>query len=359
MDPAVIKQHVEHVKQSFMWGKPLLPIVGCVALAYFVGALGFGFWWSLFVVPLFLIWEVKSIEFRTREAIKDFHWSRKSAREPAKESVDWLNRAMAHVWVSYEDYIKKIVYEKSAEQIEKSKPAFLTKLAIENLSLGKHAPVFSEFVVHNSGVPSKLIMDCTMVLDSSACFEVAAYKGATRINIIVKELFLTSRVRVTAWMIGQEPFVSKVRFTLLERPEIDLSIKLMDHGPDLMAIPGLTSLITGLSLDIVDNIVGHPNYVDIDVAPQFYMDDDEWQVDEKRKGGNLLVAGVMGIAGGVGAVGGAAVGAVGAVGGAAVGAVGAVGGAAFDTVGAIGGGVADVAGAFGNSVGGFFGKKKK
>lgn len=156
-----------------------------------------------------------------------------------------------------------------------------------------------------------------------------------------------------------QPFVSKVRFTLLERPDIDLSIKVMDHGPDLMAIPGLTSIITGLSLDIVDNIVGHPNYVDIDVAPQFYMDDDEWQVDEKRKGGNLLVAGVMGIAGGVGAVGGAAVGAVGAVGGAAVGAVGAVGGAAFDTVGAIGGGVADAAGAFGGAVGSIFGKKKK
>lgn len=324
MNHPAVQQSIYSVK--FRTVGPVAAIGVGAWLAWFVGSIGMGLWWALLVVPAYLLYAKLSVDARLRRAIDKYENEWGSKKETLKESVEWLNNALRVAWPTYEPMVQKIVEEQSRPHLDKSCPKFLEKIAIENIKMGTHPPTFSEFIVQPPSVPNKIIMDATMTWNSDISVDVAVYHKGKRYFITVSHVYLKARARVTSWLIPHEPFTSKVRISILETPEVDVQMRLMEYGPDLFNIPAIVPLVKTCAINLALEILGYPYYFDVDVAPEYYIADDEWPEEDVDTAQNILMRGFGAITGGVGALAGGIGGAVTGVGGAITGGVGAVAG---------------------------------
>mmetsp|Transcript_38719 Transcript_38719/g.54030 ORF Transcript_38719/g.54030 Transcript_38719/m.54030 type:complete len:603 (+) Transcript_38719:17-1825(+) len=324
---------------------------GAVMVAWFFGYYAFGFWWSLWLVPLFYTWERIHSRRYVRQQVQKYADLVQERDEPEVETVEWINRMMLIAWPTMGPYISNIIMEKSADALEANKPMMVSRMCLEGVTMGMVPPILSDVIVYKSDA-NILDIECTINLDSQIAMEMAAYTKPARVPVLVKEPQFKARSRVTAWLIPREPFLSQMRVSFLERPDIDVTVKPISVGPDVInLVPGLSGAIKDMFIGMFSDQWIHPKYLEI-VLEQPEGEAREAPVVAEKAKKKGMIGSSVGAIGGVGSAGAGLVGSgVGAV-GAGVGKVGAVGANTTKAVGgAAAGGAKAVTGAAAAGIG--------
>jgi hypothetical protein len=255
------------LKEVLLW-QPLWIVIFAVGFVWSIGYYGFGFWWSLWAVPLFFSWQKLQHDRVLRRSIFEYEKLCKSNKESHTESAEWMNRCIKSIWVTTEDYIISTISDQSAPLLEKNKPPMVNQLTLENLVIGSKFPSLSEVTVHDAA-PGQLYFDAQLQFYSELSLELVAKVGLARFPILVRDFFMKSKVRVHVWLLPHPPFMSHLQFSFVGEPVIDMIVKPIKIGPDVMSVPGLSAAIKKMMCDIVHQLFVYPNHFEYILTPEF------------------------------------------------------------------------------------------
>lgn len=257
----------ESVLAVIMW-QPLWIVIFCVGFVWSIGFCGLGFWWSLWCVPLFFAWLKLQHDRVLRRSIFEYEKLTKRNRGVHTESAEWVNRCTKNFWVTTREYVIGQMIDQSAQLFEQNKPSFVHKVTLENVKLGDNYPSISEVFVHEIA-SDQFHFDADLSYYSDMNMELVTQIGFARFPVLVRDFFIKGKVRVHVWLLAHPPFVSHVQISFVGQPEIDMIVKLIKLGPDIMSVPGLSASIKKMMFDIIEQIVVYPNFYEYILSPEF------------------------------------------------------------------------------------------
>lgn len=255
------------VTEILIW-QPVWIVIFAVGLVWSIGFYGYGFWWSLWTVPLFLSWQKIQHDRILRRSLFEYEKLKQVNKEAQSEPAEWINRVIQSVWITAQDYIVSIIVDESATLFEENKPVMVNQLTLENVLIGDKPPTISEVTVHDIS-SDQLSFDAQFQLYSELSMELVAKCGAARFPILVRDVFLKSPIRINLWLISHPPFISHLQFSFVGEPMMDMIVKPIKIGPDIMSVPGLSAAVKKMMCDIVHQIFVYPNHFEYKLTSEF------------------------------------------------------------------------------------------
>ncbi|CAH3128724.1 unnamed protein product [Porites lobata] len=279
-------------------------VCAVVVLTWFLGAYGFSFVWSGFIIPLiFTVWYRKNcriIDDRVREAEIKVH-RRKALRD--EETAEWLNFVLNRWWNFSEVSLCNLVRASLNPVLDYSKPSFIESMELTEFNFGKKTPflkyvkVFENIDENDSpDIPATegnafnppfdmatrqrhllvLVMDlCLHAPDSKIAIKVrlgGKMVGAD-VDVSIEDLSLSGRVQIVFEMDHLVPFphMKSLAVTFLEKPDVDFDVRLM-RAVQVMDIPMLKDFINALVMDSLTYALVDPGRIEV---PLHGVDPDE------------------------------------------------------------------------------------
>ena len=219
-------------------------------------------------MPLFFAWLKLQHDRVLRRSIFEYEKLMKRNRGAHTESAEWVNRCTKNFWFTTREYIIGQMIDQSAVAFEENKPSFVHKVTLENVKLGDNYPSISEVFVHEIA-PDQFHFDAELSYYSDMNMELVTQIGFARFPVLVRDFFIKGKVRVHVWLLSHPPFVSHVQISFVGQPEIDMIVKLIKLGPDIMSVPGLSASIKKMMFDIIEQMVVYPNFFEYILSPEF------------------------------------------------------------------------------------------
>jgi len=279
-------------------------VCAVVVLTWFLGAYGFSFVWSGFIIPLiFTVWYRKNcriIDDRVREAEIKVH-RRKALRD--EETAEWLNFVLNRWWNFSEVSLCNLVRSSLNPVLDYSKPSFIESMELTEFSFGKKTPfvkyvkVFENIDENDStDIPATegnafkppvdmatrqrhllvLVMDlCLHAPDTKIAINVrlgGKMVGAD-VDVSIEDVSLSGRVQIVFELDHLVPFphMKSVAVTFLEKPDVDFDVRLM-RAVQVMDIPMLKDFINALVMDSLTYALVDPGRIEV---PLHGVDPDE------------------------------------------------------------------------------------
>ncbi|XP_020623204.1 tricalbin-1-like [Orbicella faveolata] len=279
-------------------------VCAVVAITWFLGAFGFSFVWTGFIIPLiFTVWYRKNcriIDDRVREAEIQVH-RRKALRD--EETAEWLNFVLNRWWNFSEVSLCNLVRSSLNPVLDYSKPSFIEAMELTEFSFGKKTPflkyvkVFENIDENESpDIPASesnafsppsdmatrqrhllvLVMDlCLHAPDTKIAIKVrlgGKMVGAD-VDVSIEDVSLSGRVQIVFEMDHLVPFphMKSVSVTFLEKPDVDFDVRLM-RAVQVMDIPMLKDFINALVMDSLTYALVDPGRIQV---PLHGVDPDE------------------------------------------------------------------------------------
>jgi len=279
-------------------------VCAVVAITWFLGAFGFSFVWTGFIIPLvFTVWYRKNcriIDDRVREAEIQVH-RRKALRD--EETAEWLNFVLNRWWNFSEVSLCNLVRSSLNPVLDYSKPSFIEAMELTEFSFGKKTPFLKYVKVFENidedespNIPASesnafsppsdmatrqrhllvLVMDlCLHAPDAKIAIKVrlgGKMVGAD-VDVSIEDVSLSGRVQIVFEMDHLVPFphMKSVSVTFLEKPDVDFDVRLM-RAVQVMDIPMLKDFINALVMDSLTYALVDPGRIEV---PLHGVDPDE------------------------------------------------------------------------------------
>lgn len=279
---------VDHFYGDLYWNTSLM--FGTCFFAWLVARLGGGFL-SLGLV-LLVTNSVYRVEFRrfNRNVRDDMQRVAASNRlETSLESMEWMNSFLAKFWVIYMPALSEQVIYIANEVLKDQAPGFgIEKLSLDEFTLGTKAPrvdsvqsftkkgqdhieMIWKFSFAPNDTDDMTKNEIKRKIDPKVALGVTVGKAfiSKSMPILVEDMSLKGRMRVTLKLTDTFPHVKLVSIQFLEAPQIDYKLKPVGGdtlGIDVMSfIPGLSSLVKSIIHANLGPMLYAPNSLDIDV----------------------------------------------------------------------------------------------
>eukprot|EP01104_Vermistella_antarctica_P010228 TRINITY_DN270_c0_g1_i1.p1 TRINITY_DN270_c0_g1~~TRINITY_DN270_c0_g1_i1.p1 ORF type:complete len:704 (+),score=234.41 TRINITY_DN270_c0_g1_i1:188-2113(+) len=266
--------------------KPAIVCTLSLTLAYFLGYFGFSLVWTIVLIAA----TVESIEILVkrlyRVGYRQAKWEAEDMIDPSAERVRWITRSLRHLLPMYGDPLLLPLAFKEINAILAEKKVAgtdITLLGIEGGStLGNFPPELKSIKVHDTE-PELMRIDAEVEFDSDFKI-VVKIKGALTagvpVTMKISNLFFKGKASIEAQLIPRLPCVKKVSVTLLEKPEIDISVA--PYGTiDIFEIPGVAMTIKKIITTTVEEMLLWPKRFTIDIEDVLKMKDGRKMTDEE------------------------------------------------------------------------------
>ncbi|CAN1276536.1 SYT2 [Linum perenne] len=170
-------------------------------------------------------------------------------KNPDHERIDWLNKLIECMWPCLDKAICKTALEIAkpiiAEQIPKFK---IDSVEFEKLTLGSLPPTFQGMKVYVTDEKELIMEPCIKWAGNpDVTVAVKAFGLKAIAQVLDLQVFASPRITLKP-LVPSFPCFAKILVSLMEKPHVDFGLKLL--GVDLMAIPGIYTLVQVLHKDI-------------------------------------------------------------------------------------------------------------
>lgn len=192
------------------------------------------------------------------------------------ETVRWMNHCMEKIW--------PVCMERVASQeilmpiipwfLDKYKPWTAKKATIQHLYLGRNPPVFTEIrALNQSEDDDHMVLDMGMTFhsaeDMSAVIAVQLRKRlgfGMWAKLHVTGMQVEGKVRVGMKVLGEWPFLKRLRISFEEVPYFQMTVKpIFSHGLDVTELPGIAGWLDKLLTAAFEESLVEPNMLVVDV----------------------------------------------------------------------------------------------
>ncbi|CAN1276538.1 SYT2 [Linum perenne] len=191
-------------------------------------------------------------------------------KNPDHERIDWLNKLIECMWPCLDKAICKTALEIAkpiiAEQIPKFK---IDSVEFEKLTLGSLPPTFQGMKVYVTDEKELIMEPCIKWAgnpDVTVAVKAFGLKAIAQVWIVLKvldlQVFASPRITLKP-LVPSFPCFAKILVSLMEKPHVDFGLKLL--GVDLMAIPGIYTLVQETIKDQVANMYLWPKTLEVQV----------------------------------------------------------------------------------------------
>ncbi|GBG61637.1 hypothetical protein CBR_g22435 [Chara braunii] len=180
---------------------------------------------------------------------------------PDYDRVDWLNKFLKELWPFLDKAVCKTVKEIAIPIIEEKKPPQIQSITFAELTLGDLPPMLSGVKVYDT-VDKEMIIEPFIKWAGNPNIVIAVKGYGVTATVQLTEVTVCMQVRATFKpLVDVFPCFSKIYVSLMQKPEIDFSLKLL--GGDAMAIPGLAAYVQEVIKDIVADMLLWPKSMQV------------------------------------------------------------------------------------------------
>ncbi|KAL4363036.1 hypothetical protein GQ457_04G032250 [Hibiscus cannabinus] len=166
---------------------------------------------------------------------------------PVFEQVEWLNKQLSKLWPCIAEATSAIMKESVEALLEEYRPPVVASIKFNRLSLGTVAPKI-EGVRVQSLKKGQITMDIDFrwESDQSIILGVELPRSSTSIPVQLKDVQISTVIRVIFQLTEDLPCISAVGVSLLSEPKPIIDFSLKAEG-SLTAIPGISDMIDQIS----------------------------------------------------------------------------------------------------------------
>ncbi|KAJ3185439.1 hypothetical protein HDU87_000060 [Geranomyces variabilis] len=257
-------------------------ITGGALGGWMIGNWGWSWVWTAFA-GICLALYVSKIRTSMSRAM-DFEKKRNEATLKLGENVEtaeWLNFFLAQLWPIIDPALFTAAIDTLEDQFVAQAPSFITRINIADFELGPRAPRITSMQVYpGASGEDAVLMDVTVALHPSPQ-EIASRTrlnthilinihlghpklGSVSVPIMVEEAGFEAQIRIWLKMTSKAPFVKTLKFTLLNKPQIDFAIRPLKLG-NLMNMPLLSQFIMGVIDKTVQDMLVTPKVMALEL----------------------------------------------------------------------------------------------
>ncbi|XP_057854356.2 C2 domain-containing protein At1g53590 [Cryptomeria japonica] len=192
------------------------------------------------------------------------------------ETVRWMNHCMEKIWPVCMERVasQEILMPVIPWFLDKYKPWTAKKVTIQHLYLGRSPPVFTEIrSLSKSEDDDHMVLDMGMTFhsaeDMSAVIAVQLRKRlgfGMWAKLHVTGMQLEGKVRVGMKVLGEWPFLKRLRISFEEVPYFQMTVKpIFSHGLDVTELPGIAGWLDKLLAAAFEESLVEPNMLVVDV----------------------------------------------------------------------------------------------
>jgi Ca2+-dependent lipid-binding protein len=227
---------MEHVAASGI-------VVTTMTLSILVTYWRLGWAWYIVILSIMSTFYFKDIE-RYKRKIRNQSWIEFSKYEMDSdlETVNWFNSFLAKYWVNYEPGLSESIKNTVDLSLDYYKPTALQELRLTTFTLGSQAPRINSIKTYPNTDSETLVMDWDlaftpvdsdnwskeeMLLKDIRNVEIVllAKVGLVPLQVMVKEFFLSGKMRVQLKFMTGYPHIKVVDIAFLQKPEVDFILK--------------------------------------------------------------------------------------------------------------------------------------
>jgi Ca2+-dependent lipid-binding protein len=288
-DAHLVKNYINETYYSDLYWNMAL-IVGTCIFSWLIATLRFGIF-GLVIVLLttasFYKAEFRRFKRNVRDDLQRIHSAEKL--EDNFESMEWLNSFLVKFWVIYMPALSDTVRTIANDTLKDVAPGYgIEALTLDEFNLGSKSPRIDSIKSYTKKGKQLVEWDWAFSFTPDDTSDMTKRQIDRKVNpkvalgvrvgkafiskslpILVENMSITGRVKITLNLALNFPHVKIVSVQLLEPPKIDFALKPVGgdtFGLDIMSlIPGLSTLITTLINSNVGPMLYAPNHLDIDV----------------------------------------------------------------------------------------------
>lgn len=230
---------------------PFINIAGVTASGLTGWLIGTWHWSYVWMILLGICLALYVVKIRTTMSrAVDFERKRNEATLHLGEGVEtaeWMNFFMAQLWPIIDPALFTAAIDTLEDQFVAQAPSFITRIHIADFELGPRAPRITSMQTYpRASGEDAVLMDLTIALHPSPQ-EIASRTrlnthilieihlghpklGSVTVPIMVEEAGFEAQIRVWLKMTSTAPFVKTLKFTLLNKPQIDFAVRPLRMG---------------------------------------------------------------------------------------------------------------------------------
>ncbi|KNC96790.1 uncharacterized protein SPPG_07995 [Spizellomyces punctatus DAOM BR117] len=262
--------------QFLMTFDPFINIAGVTAMGlagWLIGTWGWSWIWTIMAGICLALYVIKIRTTMSRAV--DFERKRNETTLHLGDNVEtaeWVNFFLAQLWPIIDPALFTAAIDTLEDQFVAQAPSFITRIRIADFELGPRAPRITSLQVYpQASGEDAILMDLTVAMHPSPQ-EIASRTrlnthilveihlghpklGSVTVPIMVEEAGFEAQIRVWLKMTSKAPFAKTLKFTLLNKPQLDFSIRPLKLG-NIMNMPLISQFImTVLDQTIQDMLV--------------------------------------------------------------------------------------------------------
>ncbi|TPX57024.1 hypothetical protein PhCBS80983_g04131 [Powellomyces hirtus] len=257
-------------------------ITGGALGGWMIGNWGWSWVWTCFAGVCLALY-VSRIRTSMSRAV-DFEKKRNEATLKLGENVEsaeWVNFFIAQLWPIIDPGLFTAAIDTLEDQFIAQAPSFITRINIADFELGPRAPRITSMQVYpGASGEDAVLMDLTVAMHPSPQ-ELASRTrlnthilinihlghpklGSITVPIIAESAGFEAQIRVWLRFTSNAPFVKTLKFTLLNKPQIDFAIRPLKLG-NLMNMPILSQFIMGVVEKTVEDMLVSPKIMALEL----------------------------------------------------------------------------------------------
>lgn len=183
------------------------------------------------------------------------------------ERGDSVQVLLSILWPAINSTVCAILRRELEERVQESSD--FGHIAFSRLSFGKHPPVIvgiKAVPLHGEDLLAMVLdVDIRWAGEPDVALHLTKLGGA---SLGLNNVHLAGVVRLVFSPITDEPpFLRRMAISLLNRPYVDFSVRALG-GPDLMALPAISSWLHSVVLNLADKAIVWPREVGVPLAPR-------------------------------------------------------------------------------------------
>jgi len=183
------------------------------------------------------------------------------------ERGDSVQVLLSILWPAINSTVCAILRRELEERVQENSD--FGHIAFSRLSFGKHPPVIvgiKAVPLHGEDLLAMVLdVDIRWAGEPDVALHLTKLGGA---SLGLSNVHLAGVVRLVFSPITEDPpFLRRMAISLLNRPYVDFSVRALG-GPDLMALPAISSWLQSVVLNLADKAIVWPKEVGVPLAPR-------------------------------------------------------------------------------------------
>ncbi|KAJ3040145.1 hypothetical protein HDV00_011365 [Rhizophlyctis rosea] len=197
------------------------------------------------------------------------------------ETAEWINFFINQLWPIIDPSLFATVIDQLEDQFVAQAPSFITRIHIADFELGPHAPAVTSMQVYPAASGEDgILMDVALAMKPTPS-ELAqksrlnthlmlvislghAKLGSISVPILAEVAEFSARMRLHFQLASVAPFVKTVKFTLLDDPKFQFSVKPLKAG-NIMNLPLLSQFIMSTIEKVVHDLLVAPKVMAVEL----------------------------------------------------------------------------------------------